>query len=77
MAACLQAIVRQCGATALLATTGMSVQMRAEDKFIYTMPSAAELARSECLSVVFIYKLAILVIRNPRCTRPIATSIAD
>ena len=43
MAACLQAIVRQCGATALLATTGMSVQMRAEDKFIYTMPSAAEL----------------------------------
>ena len=43
MAACLQAIVRQCGATALLAKTGMSVQMRAEDKSIYTMPSAAEL----------------------------------
>ena len=30
------------------------------------MPSAAELARSECLSVVFIYKLATLVVRNPR-----------
>ena len=26
-----------------LATSGMFVQMRAEDKFIYTMPSAAEL----------------------------------
>ena len=56
---------------------GKLVQTSAEDKFIYTMPSAAELARSECLSVVFIYKLAILVIRNPRYTRPIATSIAD
>ena len=30
------------------------------------MPSAAELARSECLSAVFIYKLATLVVRNPR-----------
>ena len=30
------------------------------------MPSAAELARSECLSVVLIYKLATLVVRNPR-----------
>ena len=28
------------------------MQTSAEDKFIYTMPSAAELARSECLSVV-------------------------
>ena len=42
------------------------VQTSAEDKFIYTMPSAAELARSECLSVVLIYKLATLVVRNPR-----------
>ena len=42
------------------------MQTSAEDKFIYTMPSAAELARSECLSVVLIYKLATLVVRNPR-----------
>ena len=55
---------------------GKLVLTSAEDKFIYTMPSAAELARSECLSVVFICKLAMLVIRNPRYTRPIATSIA-
>ena len=42
------------------------MQTSAEDKFIYTMPSAAEVARSECLSVVLIYKLATLVVRNPR-----------
>ena len=35
---------------------GKLVQTSAEDKFIYTMPSAAELARSECLSVVLVYK---------------------
>ena len=45
---------------------GKLVQTSAEDKIIYTLPSAAELARSECLSVVFIYKLATLVVRNPR-----------
>ena len=42
------------------------MQMSAESKLACIVPSAAELARSECLSVVLIYKLATLVVRNPR-----------
>ena len=42
------------------------MQTSAEGKLACIMPSAAELARSECLSVVFICKLAMLVVRNPR-----------
>ena len=42
------------------------MQTSAESEFACIVPSAAELARSECLSVVLIYKLATLVVRNPR-----------
>ena len=42
------------------------MQTSAEGKFTCIVPSAAEVARSECLSVVLVYKLAMLVVRNPR-----------